>query len=90
MPAQGWTLVSPGGRPKARYPYDDAVRTAMGRLEPDCLLLDSRGPADYGDSWLDAASAHARERAYARIATLELEGSFYRTDIAAAAAEKQV
>jgi phosphoribosylamine--glycine ligase len=31
----------------------------------------------------------ARERAYARIATVELEGSFYRTDIAASAAEKQ-
>ena len=34
--------------------------------------------------------AGARERAYARIATLELKGSFYRTDIAATAAEKQV
>ncbi|GAA1434137.1 phosphoribosylamine--glycine ligase [Microlunatus lacustris] len=34
--------------------------------------------------------ARARERAYARIATLELRGSFYRTDIAATAAEKQV
>ena len=31
----------------------------------------------------------ARERAYARIATVELEGSFYRTDIAAAAAMNQ-
>ncbi|GMA40014.1 hypothetical protein [Mobilicoccus caccae] len=31
VPAQGWTLVSPGGRPKARYPYDDAVRTLAGR-----------------------------------------------------------
>ena len=31
----------------------------------------------------------ARARAYARIATVDLEGSFYRTDIAAAAAEKQ-
>ena len=41
----------------------DAIRTAVGRLEPDCLLLDSRGPTDYGDSWLDAAWAHARDRA---------------------------
>jgi CheY-like chemotaxis protein len=41
----------------------DAVRTAVGRLEPDCLLLDSRGPLDYGESWRDAAWAHARERA---------------------------
>jgi CheY-like chemotaxis protein len=24
----------------------DAIRTAVGRLEPDCLLLDSRGPTD--------------------------------------------
>ena len=41
----------------------DAIRTAVGRLEPDCLLLDSRSPTDYGDSWLDAAWAHARDRA---------------------------
>jgi DNA-binding response OmpR family regulator len=41
----------------------DAIRAAVGRLEPDCLLLDSRGPTDYGESWLDAAWAHARERA---------------------------
>jgi CheY-like chemotaxis protein len=41
----------------------DAVRTAVGRLEPDCLLLDSRAPTDDGESWLDAAWAHARERA---------------------------
>jgi CheY-like chemotaxis protein len=40
----------------------DAIRTAVGRLEPDCLLLDSRGPTDYGDSWLDAAWARARAR----------------------------
>ncbi len=33
----------------------DAIRTAVGRLEPDCLLLDGRGPAEYGASWLDAA-----------------------------------
>jgi CheY-like chemotaxis protein len=41
----------------------EAIRTAVGRLEPDCLLLDSRGPTDYGDSWLDAAWARARDRA---------------------------
>ena len=33
--------------------------------------------------------AEARSRAYRRIAALELEGSFYRTDIAAAAAQTQ-
>ena len=32
-------------------------------MEPDCLLLDSRGPTDYGASWRDAAWAHARARA---------------------------
>lgn len=31
VPVRGWTLVCPGGRPKARYPYDDAVRTLAGR-----------------------------------------------------------
>ncbi|HVG95337.1 MAG TPA: response regulator, partial [Chloroflexota bacterium] len=41
----------------------DAIRTAVERLEPDCLLLDSRSPTDYGASWLDAAWVHARERA---------------------------
>ena len=41
----------------------DAIRTAVGRLEPDCLLLDSRSPTDYGDSWRDAAWARARARA---------------------------
>ncbi len=41
----------------------DTIRTAVGCLEPDCLLLDSRSPTDYGDSWGDAAWARARERA---------------------------
>ncbi len=31
-----------------------AIRAAVDRLEPDCLLLDSRGPLDYGESWRDA------------------------------------
>ena len=41
----------------------EAIRSAVDRLEPDCLLLDSRGPLDYGESWHDAAWAHARTRA---------------------------
>jgi CheY-like chemotaxis protein len=41
----------------------EAIRAAVDRLEPDCLLLDSRGPLDYGESWRDAAWAHARARA---------------------------
>lgn len=27
----GWTVVAPDGAPKARFPYDDAVRTLAGR-----------------------------------------------------------
>jgi len=27
----GWTVVAPDGPPKARFPYDDAVRTLAGR-----------------------------------------------------------
>jgi CheY-like chemotaxis protein len=40
----------------------DALRAAVDSAEPDCLLLDSRGPTDYGDSWCDAAWARARPR----------------------------
>lgn len=28
---EGWTVVVPDGQPKARFPYDDAVRTLAGR-----------------------------------------------------------
>ena len=41
---------------------EDAVRTTVGRLEPDCMLLDGESIGDYGRSWLDAAWAHARRR----------------------------
>ena len=30
---------------------DDALLRAVGRLEPDVILLDSASAADYGDSW---------------------------------------
>jgi CheY-like chemotaxis protein len=40
----------------------DAVRTAVGRLEPDCVLLDGEGPAGYGREWDDAAWLTARGR----------------------------
>jgi DNA-binding NtrC family response regulator len=40
----------------------DAIRATVGRLEPDCLLLDSAGQRDYGASWLDAVWAHTRGR----------------------------
>src|SRR5688500_11283132 len=41
---------------------EDAARTAVGRLEPDCILLDGEGIGDYGRSWRDAAWARARSR----------------------------
>ena len=40
----------------------DAIRAAVGRLEPDCILLDSQSALGYGTSWEEAAWAHARER----------------------------
>src|SRR5688500_3933414 len=43
-------------------PTEDAVRVAVARLEPDCVLLDGERTGDYGRSWLDAAWAHARRR----------------------------
>jgi CheY-like chemotaxis protein len=44
----------------------EAVREAVGRTEPDCILLDGGGragyDAGYGQSWRDATWAHARPR----------------------------
>src|SRR5688572_3589858 len=40
----------------------DAIRVAVGQLEPDCVLLDGQSPGDYGQSWLEAAWLHARAR----------------------------
>lgn len=40
---------------------DDALLRAVGRLEPDVILLDSASALDYGDSWeLAAAITHRR------------------------------
>ena len=41
---------------------DGAIRAAVGRLEPDCVLLDSAGHGDYEPAWLSAVWAHTRER----------------------------
>lgn len=41
---------------------DDAVARAVGRLEPDVVLLDSASRTDYGESWDVAAMLHARGR----------------------------
>jgi len=40
----------------------DAVRTAVGRLEPDCVLLDGESPHGYGASWGEAAWLRGRSR----------------------------
>jgi DNA-binding response OmpR family regulator len=40
----------------------DAVRTAVGRLEPDCVVLDGESPRGYGSSWGEAAWLQGRSR----------------------------
>jgi DNA-binding response OmpR family regulator len=40
----------------------EAVATAVNRVEPDCILLDSENPTTYGRSWLEAAYLAARSR----------------------------
>lgn len=41
---------------------DDALLRTVGRLEPDCVLLDSTSATDYGDSWRMAATLRQRHR----------------------------
>jgi DNA-binding response OmpR family regulator len=40
----------------------DVIRTAVGQLEPDCVLLDGASPAGYGTSWIEAAWLRRRDR----------------------------
>ncbi len=40
----------------------DAIRTVIGRLEPDCVLLDGDSAGDYGQSWGEAAWLATRDR----------------------------
>ena len=42
----------------------DDLAAAVGRLEPDCVILDGQSGAggDYGDSWREAAQMRARGR----------------------------
>jgi len=42
---------------------DEAVRAAIGRFEPDCILLDSADATDYAESWVTAADMRNRPRA---------------------------
>jgi two-component system response regulator MprA len=41
-------------------PAAAALRAAVARLEPDCVLLDGAGRGDYGPSWPAAAWLRAR------------------------------
>jgi DNA-binding NtrC family response regulator len=57
-------LTDEGYAPSVLYTADGkAVREAVVRLEPDCVLLDSSGrdPVGYGESWQTAAWLAARE-----------------------------
>ena len=40
----------------------EAIRAAVGQLEPDCVLLDGGSPAGYGTSWTEAAWLSRRDR----------------------------
>ncbi len=40
----------------------DAIRVAVGQLEPDCILLDGESPLGYGHAWEDAAWITGRDR----------------------------
>ena len=40
----------------------EAIRVAINRLEPDCVLLDGESPKGYGESWGHAAWMRGRQR----------------------------
>lgn len=39
-----------------------SILAAVGKQEPDCVLLDGSSPTEYGSGWADAAYLAARER----------------------------
>lgn len=41
---------------------DDAIRAAIGRLEPDCILLDGAQAVEYAESWATASDVRSRRR----------------------------
>lgn len=73
---------------------DDALMRAVGRLEPDVILLDSASAVDYADAWGLAAALHTRSRpvpvimftAHTQATTEALEGTSDRAEQAAFAA----
>jgi DNA-binding response OmpR family regulator len=40
----------------------DSLFATVGKLEPDCVVLDGSSQVEYGSSWADAAHLAARER----------------------------
>lgn len=40
----------------------DSILAAVGKQEPDCVLLDGSSQTEYGSSWADAAYLAARDR----------------------------
>lgn len=40
----------------------ESFRIALGKLEPDLILLDGAGRHEYGEGWLQAAQVHLRDR----------------------------
>lgn len=41
---------------------DETVRAAIGRLEPDCILLDGADATEYAEAWVTAADVRHRPR----------------------------
>lgn len=73
---------------------DDALMRAVGRLEPDVVLLDSASAIDYAGAWKSAAALHTRSRpvpvimftAHSQATAEALEGTSDRAEQAAFAA----
>jgi DNA-binding response OmpR family regulator len=56
-------LTDEGYAVSCAYMLDhETLLRAVGRLEPDCVLLDSSSATDYGDSWRMAATLRERHR----------------------------
>jgi CheY-like chemotaxis protein len=56
-------LTDEGYRVSCLYELaDNALLRAVGRLEPDVILLDSASAVDYDEAWRLAASIHERSR----------------------------
>ena len=81
--------------PDYELPDHESVPRRLSEIQGDdpMILTLARGhycPKEHQQHLELAAFYPKINVAYTRIATVELDGSFYRTDIAATAAEKQV